>query len=173
MLRRRVFACSALATSAVRNSSLLTVNGLRAHREALVDRQAALEKQLEPLRALKQRLDVQAARHPDLAMGGMGLYLCAQTALLFHWVYFRFDWNLVEPITWLLGYSVTWLALAMYFKTGKEFTFDNIRSMMSENKRAKLYAANQFQPETYRALECELAEVERRVKQLSGLQQAP
>ena len=125
MLRRRVLASLVVPSAPLRNASLLTINGLRAHREQLVERQTAIEKQLEPLRALKGQLDQQAARHPDLAMGGMGLYLCAQTALLFHWVYFRFDWNLVEPITWLLGYSVTWLALAMYFKTGKEFTFDN------------------------------------------------
>jgi hypothetical protein len=63
----------------------------------------------------------------DLVSWSAFVYMTGQWCLLFHWVYQRFDWNLVEPITYLLGFTTTWLCTFVYFLSGKEFTYNNVR----------------------------------------------
>lgn len=74
------------------------------------------------------------------AWAGFGFYV-AQTALLFYWVYVRFDWNLVEPITYLLGYTCVWISLVSFFFTRTEFGFAAWRSkyvVWKANRIAKI-----------------------------------
>jgi hypothetical protein len=114
---------------------------LRAHRDTLRAEHAKVKETLALLDTKHDRIEQQVIKHLDhWAVGGL-LFLVAQTGLLFHWVYFRFDWNLVEPITYLLGYSVVWLSIACFFKSGEEFTYDSIRAMVAERKRARLWSS--------------------------------
>ena len=92
----------------------------------------------------KDSLDARAAAYPDRHAWGIFGYLVAQNAVLFHWTYQRFDWNLVEPITYLLGYAVVWLCTTVYFACGKEFTYDALREHLVAKRRATLYADHDF-----------------------------
>eukprot|EP00331_Platyophrya_macrostoma_P011225 CAMPEP_0176415428 /NCGR_PEP_ID=MMETSP0127-20121128/5804_1 /TAXON_ID=938130 /ORGANISM="Platyophrya macrostoma, Strain WH" /LENGTH=125 /DNA_ID=CAMNT_0017795429 /DNA_START=300 /DNA_END=677 /DNA_ORIENTATION=+ len=116
---------------------------------------------------MKSAIEKQSMKKPDmLAKLGL-LYLCSQTGLLFYWVYFRFDWNLVEPITYLLGYATTWLGLASYLTMGTEFTFDAMRTRLSERAARKSLQASGFQVEEYMRLQTEVESLRQRVIALS------
>jgi hypothetical protein len=121
------------------------------------------------LQSQKTQLDAQALRYPDVLMAAGFAWLCGQTALLFYWVYCQFDWNLVEPITYLLGYSVTWLSVAVFFTTGEEFTFDNIRQMIIARRRKKLYARSGFDEAKYEELVGTVRELEKTLDTYSNL----
>ena len=105
------------------------------------------------LNVTKLELDAQAEKYPDRHAWGIFAYLVVQNAVLFQWTYFQFDWNLVEPITYLLGYAVTWLCTLVYFAFGKEFTYDGLRSHLTEQRRESLYASSDFDIRKFRALE--------------------
>lgn len=153
----------------VQLQKLLTRRGfvrLRLETEARV---ASERHALQLVQVEKDRLDAAARAFPDrLALAGL-LFLVAQTGLLYYWVYVRFDWNLVEPITYLLGYSVTWLGIAFYLLAGREFTYDNCRQIAEERQRAKLYAAAGFDVERYLQLRLSVAELERLARSLEKL----
>lgn len=150
-------------------NSLFSKQGLIDHRQQLDARLRTAAKQLDHSKIVKSRLDVEAKKYPDRA-ALLGLsYLVSQTSLLFYWVYFRFDWNLVEPITYLLGYGSVWIGIAYYFRCGGEFTYDHLRSALEERKRKRLYDAAGFSVESFSALEAEVADLQRQVEQLSDL----
>lgn len=161
--------CAVRSSSRFLSSSMLTMNGLTEHKHKLVQTHKALQLEFDAKTAIKKRLDAQALRFPDIAAVGSFGYLVCQTGLLFYWVYFRFDWNLVEPITYLLSYSVVWLGLAAYYATGREFTFDNIRSLIAERKAKRLYQKECFDVERYYALKANVEDVERQLLQLKNI----
>lgn len=135
MLRRTVLRGS--AGPAVTPS--LTRAFFRSHREQLRTEHAKVQETLAQLALQHDAIEKKVVKHVDhWAVAGL-TYLVAQTGLLFHWVYYQFDWNLVEPITYLLGYSVVWLSIGCFFKTGQEFTYDAIRNMIAERKRTNLW----------------------------------
>ena len=85
-----------------------------------------------------------AADHAHRAMWGTFLFLLAQNAVLFQWVFITFDWNLVEPMTYFLGYTAnTWLALVFFKSTGRDFTYDAIVAELKEKRMATLTASDE------------------------------
>eukprot|EP01059_Diplonema_ambulator_P031842 TRINITY_DN598_c0_g11_i1.p1 TRINITY_DN598_c0_g11~~TRINITY_DN598_c0_g11_i1.p1 ORF type:complete len:280 (+),score=21.52 TRINITY_DN598_c0_g11_i1:57-896(+) len=141
-------------------------NELRRMRSAL----AAIEEK-------KLKCDEIAARYPNrfgnIGMAGMTSLWC----LLFWMVFgesvfgcefFAFDWNLVEPITYFLGYSVVWFGVVFYYLTGQEYTYDNVRDMMEAKKRAKLYAAESIDVEEYLKLKHGITEHELKIAEIEA-----
>mmetsp|Transcript_20414 Transcript_20414/g.63455 ORF Transcript_20414/g.63455 Transcript_20414/m.63455 type:complete len:164 (-) Transcript_20414:45-536(-) len=152
MLRRGVVRCSSVAASALLNGANYTAYQAKQAR-ALADTTARYTE----LNTTKQQLDEQAQKYPDRHAWGIFAYLVAQNAVLFQWTYYQFDWNLVEPITYLLGYSVTWLCTLVYFAFGKEFTYDSLREHLTSRRRDALYAASDFDIRKFRAVEARRA----------------
>eukprot|EP00742_Colponemidia_sp_Colp-10_P020883 GILJ01024399.1.p1 GENE.GILJ01024399.1~~GILJ01024399.1.p1 ORF type:complete len:139 (-),score=14.47 GILJ01024399.1:36-416(-) len=93
-----------------------------------------------------------------LAAAGAVL-LTAQTGTLFYWTYSAFDWNLVEPITYLLGYSVVWLTILLYFTTGRDFTYEELMHMATERARMDMYSRRGLDMDAYRRVHLEVAEL--------------
>lgn len=86
-----------------------------------------------------------AERHPFRVLWGVFAGLMTQNAILFYWVFFAFDWNLVEPCTYFFGYtSATWLALMFYKYTGREFTYDATVEELAKRKFNKLAKKNGY-----------------------------
>jgi hypothetical protein len=156
-------------SSAAAAANLLTCSGLLQHKETLAKQLKPLQVELAKQSALMRSIDSQALRFPDIVAAASFVYFVSQTSVLFYWVYFRFDWNLVEPITYLLGYSVTWLGLASYFTFGKEFTFDNMRSIAAEWKRKRLLKKHNVDVAAYQRLEVQVGDLERRIAQLKDI----
>ncbi|KAJ9446115.1 hypothetical protein DIPPA_27866 [Diplonema papillatum] len=93
---------------------------LRAHKQTLAN-----------LDAIKSKIDEVARRHPDHFAGAGVVGMVGLWGLLFWMVFgeavfggetFVFDWNLVEPITYFLGYSIVWFGVVFYYFTGMGIT---------------------------------------------------
>lgn len=80
-------------------------------------------------------------RHAARMLQLIGLGLVVQFAVLFNWVFFVFDWNLVEPVTYFLGYTAIWWSMIFHRATaGKEFNYENLAEELAERRRRKAYA---------------------------------
>lgn len=107
-----------------------------------------------------------AHRHPDRYMAGLFAFFALQAVVLFDWTFIHFDWNLTEPITYLLGYSATWVALAWYGNMQQEFGFDSLRELIEHRKLTALYRQRGIDVAKVARLE---EEVERLARMVHGL----
>lgn len=99
---------------------------------------ASMKKELEPLEALEGDIERRCSAHASRVLSCIGAAMAVQFAVLFNWVFFVFDWNLVEPVTYFLGYTVIWWSLMFYNRTGKDFSYEGILDELKSRKHAKL-----------------------------------
>ena len=135
---------------------LLSRNSWFARRQTLKAILDQKEAELFRLEKAKQAIDIAALRKVDRVAWVVLVYLLGQGGLLFYWVYFKFDWNLVEPITYLLGYSASWLGLVCYLTCGHDFCFDAWRARLLRMYECRLYRKHSFNSSKYNALHNEL-----------------
>lgn len=110
------------------------------------------------------QLDAIASKKPDfLAKLTLG-YLIIQSTLLNYWVYNRFDWCLVEPITYLLGTAVTFIAIGYYLFTGAEYDYDVLRKSVYQEQRKQIYAKHNFNVERMEELVKEIEILEEEIE---------
>lgn len=112
------------------------------------------------LTTTKNLLDARAERLPTVATWATFAFLSLQFGVLFNWVFFVFDWNLVEPVTYFLGYTPIWLGILFYCSYGKAFTYDACRDVLRERSRRRLYARASFDAAAFQALCAEAAVLE-------------
>ncbi|ORC86151.1 uncharacterized protein TM35_000301910 [Trypanosoma theileri] len=67
------------------------------------------------------------------------IILIVQFSILFRWVFMVFDWNLVEPMTYFLGYTVVWASIVFHCYYEKEFTWETLFSVCAQRRRERLY----------------------------------
>eukprot|EP01062_Namystynia_karyoxenos_P007758 TRINITY_DN12723_c0_g1_i5.p1 TRINITY_DN12723_c0_g1~~TRINITY_DN12723_c0_g1_i5.p1 ORF type:complete len:345 (+),score=69.55 TRINITY_DN12723_c0_g1_i5:39-1073(+) len=70
---------------------------------------------------------------------------------------FAFDWTLVEPITFFMGYSVLWFGMAWYFASGREFSYDRARAVIKHRAASAHARKIDFDPQALRCAEQQLA----------------
>ncbi|GET88270.1 hypothetical protein, conserved [Leishmania tarentolae] len=161
-------------TSAAASSSSpgppIDVCHLRAARDGHLKRMlAAKVQQLGEMERIKAECDELAFHYPDVFMRQLFVFLVLQAAVLFDWTYIHFDWNFVEPITYLIGYSETWLAIAWYGTMQQEFSYESLRRFLQNAKCEKLYTTHRFDQQAYEALRVEVAKLERVMRSLKEL----
>jgi hypothetical protein len=116
----------------------------------------SLTQQIARLTPTKELIDAKVLRSSTTFLVSNLAFLSAQFAILFKWVFFTFDWNLVEPVTYFLGYTVVWAGIVFYCQTGRNFTYDDIVEVLEDRRRAKLCAKLKFDYDMYMALVQEL-----------------
>jgi hypothetical protein len=126
---------STAATSAT-STSIFTAAGQRLELQRLKSTHGAATAALAERRGLYDAAHARAIRRADNMSALPVVYVVAQTALLFHWVYQKFDWGLVEPITYLLNFSCVWLGVGIYMSGGANFTYDDLRTRYEEKRMA-------------------------------------
>lgn len=170
-----------LATAAGANGSPTTdsssldlpteVSHLRAARDGHLKKMLAAKlQQLDAMERIKAECDEIAFHYPDAFMAQLFAFLVLQAAVLFDWTYVHFDWNFVEPITYLIGYSATWIAIAWYGAMQQEFGYESLRRFLQNAKCERLYKAHRFDRQAYEALRVEVAKLGRVVRGLEELQ---
>jgi hypothetical protein len=112
--------------------------------------------QLAEMDRVKAALDNDARCRAHRAIQTVFALLVAQFGVLFYWVFVIFDWNLVEPVTYFLGYTGTWLSVVFYGRTGMEFTYDAAREWVRLRMAKRLYARGGFDTARYAALQATL-----------------
>ncbi|EAN97585.1 hypothetical protein TcCL_NonESM06542 [Trypanosoma cruzi] len=157
------------AVSTVPGDSLFTLEGLCNYREShlrplLIQKRHALQQMTE----IKTRCEAVALRYANYYAAGLFVLLTAQAVTLFYWVYFLFDWNLVEPMTYLLGYGGVWVAIACYATTQRDFTYEACMEMIAAYYISRLYRQNNFDLQLWQRLTAEVRLLEERLRGLEG-----
>lgn len=119
----------------------------RVHREAMYQKRVliftpvlhAKRTRLKEMEHWQEVCDTCAAAYPKTCMWGVFAFLAGQASILFDWTYAHFDWNLVEPITYLIGYSATWMSLAWYGNMQTEYGYDSVQQLLHDNRQRVLY----------------------------------
>ncbi|KEG09564.1 hypothetical protein DQ04_05021030 [Trypanosoma grayi] len=158
------------AVAAVPPDSLFELEGLREYRDRhlrpLLDEK---RRQLRSVTAVKAQCEAAARWYPDYYAAALFVLLSAQAATLFYWVYFLFDWNLVEPVTYLLGYGGVWVGIACYGATRREFTYDACREMITAYHLRRLYCRHHVDVALWQQLVAEVELLETQVRGLEGV----
>lgn len=129
----------------------------------------AKEARLRVLDEIKRECDAEASHYPNRFMYGIGAFLLAQVVVLFDWTYVHFDWNLTEPITYLLGYSATWIAIGVYGMCQSEFSYDALRQTLETSRQTKLYKRRGLDIAEYTRLVVEVDKLEKILRSLEGI----
>uniref|UniRef100_A0A0G4G379 Calcium uniporter protein C-terminal domain-containing protein n=1 Tax=Chromera velia CCMP2878 TaxID=1169474 RepID=A0A0G4G379_9ALVE len=119
----------------------------------------ALRKALSQMQALKSRLDTQA----DSGLVLWGAFMVALTAAQLggfsYCTYYVYSWDIMEPISFLLGTVNAACAWSFFALAGREFSGDGFWQAVKESRRRKQYTRNGMVSEV-------LDELQRRVDSL-------
>jgi hypothetical protein len=140
----------------------------------LLEQYAALEKRIQMLRQTIDPIDhkieaadARALRAVKVSALSCFTFLTIQFGVLFNWVFFVFDWNLVEPVTYFLGYTCTWFGIMFYARTGIEWSYDSTRDFIRTKRRDKMLKAERIDLDLHKARIVELAQLEAELKALN------
>eukprot|EP00760_Papus_ankaliazontas_P027624 PhM_4_TR3407/c1_g1_i2/m.83330/K20858/MCU; calcium uniporter protein, mitochondrial len=150
-------------------NAAMSVSALSGHKKTLVSQLAEKRVELAKLKVTKAAIDAQAEKSPDRVALLTFLFLAAQWAVLFNWVFITFDWNLVEPITYFIGYTVVWLSIVHYYATGQEYTYDNVRQALADRKRRSLMKKANFDLDAFLKLDADVKTLEADVAALENI----
>ncbi|KPA76511.1 hypothetical protein ABB37_07811 [Leptomonas pyrrhocoris] len=163
---------AAASTSSMQNmtttaTTLLANHTVRELQALLAETEAALE---QPA-ARKAAIDRYAYQVylPLLRYGTFAL-LSMQFVVYFNWIFFVFDWNLVEPTTYFLGYTGVFCSLVYhYYRCGEaDFTWRNLFQHMARREAEKMYVAKKVDAETVALLQRRIAEVKAELARVSA-----
>ncbi|KAH8614479.1 putative Mitochondrial calcium uniporter [Trypanosoma vivax] len=145
-----------------------TLEGLRDYRERLL-RPRLLRKRAELSRLCKSihKRNKSAIIFSDIHLALLLLLLATRTVILFYCTYFLFDWNLVEPIAYMLDRGVLWLELAWFSVIQNEISYSSCRAALASRYVRYSHQENAVDLERWREL---TAEVERLEELLRGLE---
>jgi hypothetical protein len=143
------------------------INGKKRLLQAELSKLTAADGELQALQDAFEAMNASAATHAHRVMLATFFLLCAQNAVLFQWVFVTFDWNLVEPMTYFLGYSAnTWLAMVFFKSTGRDFSYDGIVGELKQRRLDKLMQCSSFSLERLHELQAQESALRASIGQL-------
>jgi len=116
------------------------------------ERLMALEKELIPLRRIKDDCDKLAAKAVNRMLWyGLG-YLCTQSFILAKMTWIDYGWDVVEPITYFVTFT-TAMGGYIYFNFQKrDYSYEHATEVLLHKKRLKYYKQANFNFEKYQEL---------------------
>ena len=147
----------------------LTMAGMATLKADLTAQRTSAQGELSTLAAVRKDISAASHKSADKAAVGGFVLLATQAAVLFNWTFINFDWNLVEPITYLLGYSVVWLAILPHFFWGKDLSYDTIRSAIVDRKKNALIKEKKFDAAYCSTLESRVVDLDNAIEELSAV----
>lgn len=121
-------------------------------KEAQLD---ALEKELALLENIKLPLDAQAAKHTKRVMTSLLTYLIVQAGVLVKYTFFdsEFGWDVTEPFTYFLTFSISLAGLVFFTYNRIEFSYPALAASVAHRKAKKLYVLHKFDIDKYLELQ--------------------
>lgn len=139
---------------------------------ALHARLREVRAELDALLAVKNPIDRYIDhRYYPLLKYGMFALLLAQFVVYFDWIFFVFDWNLVEPTTYFLGYTAVFASIVYHYRNcGKDdFGWRNLFRFQSRQHAEKLYAKKGVDATRVAALQSQVAAIEAELRRYGQL----
>ncbi|EKG06813.1 hypothetical protein TCSYLVIO_002074 [Trypanosoma cruzi] len=126
--------------------------------------------ELAPLLAEKHRIEAVVDNRYVPLLGCLVLaFLVTQFVVLFRWVFIVFDWNLVEPMTYFLGYTVVWAGIVFHCYYARELTWETMLDTVAHRRRVHLYEKAGIDVKKVERLQREVCGIERMLSKY-GLQ---
>lgn len=94
--------------------------------------------ELQLLQSKKDKIDKKANKQGHFYRILFGGYLVGQLGLVIHLTY-ELGWDLMEPVTYLIGLGSSILTFGVYIFTKSDFAFESHGENWLEKKRDKLY----------------------------------
>ncbi|XP_070544249.1 calcium uniporter protein, mitochondrial-like [Ptychodera flava] len=94
------------------------------HEKALIKRLEDLKVKIEPYEQLKKELDMKAARRTNILVWGGLAYMSFQFGFLARLTWWEYSWDIMEPVTYFVGYGTAICFYAYYVLTRQEYTFE-------------------------------------------------
>jgi hypothetical protein len=134
-------------------NNLLDVNvlgrELAKHRAELSE----IEQQVAPMREKKRELDRRAKNRINTYLFmGFG-YLATQTTVLAKMTWIDFGWDVVEPITYFVTFSVALIGYSYFLLMRREYTYGDALNMATNRRRRIEYKKAGFDYHKYSQLE--------------------
>lgn len=103
-----------------------------------------IEKKLAVLDEKYKQYNLEAQKYAErLLYLGLG-YLIVQFAVLGRMVWFDFNWDIMEPISFFITYTTVMSGYFYYLLTNNDYTYPDLKQTLANRKLRKLYIRNRF-----------------------------
>lgn len=86
-----------------------------------------LQLEIKPMEELKAEIDRKSAQRTNFAVwGGLG-YMAFQFGLLARLTWWEYSWDIMEPVTYFVGYGTAMACYAYFVLTRQEFLYPDAR----------------------------------------------
>nr|CAG4710505.1 unnamed protein product [Naegleria fowleri] len=136
------------------------------------DRLLQLEKELIPLRRVKEDCDKLAAKSVNRLLWGGFVYLVTQASILAKMTWIDYGWDVVEPITYFVTFSTATLGYIYFNFLKRDYSYEHATEILLHKKRLKFYKQVNFNFEKYQELVKEynfiVSQIEANIKLVYG-----
>lgn len=105
--------------------------------------------------------------HTRFKWGGL-FFLSAQLGFVARLTWFEYSWDIMEPITWCITYSLMISTFAYYVMTSQEFLLPLAEKREVRERFWKIAQKKNFNVQEFKRLRKQLLELERRTSQTAG-----
>ncbi|KAL9979883.1 hypothetical protein ACROYT_G017607 [Oculina patagonica] len=119
-----------------------------------------LQLELKPLEDLKAEIDRKSAQRTNLVVwGGLG-YMAFQFGLLARLTWWEYSWDIMEPVTYFVGYGTAMACYAYFVLTRQEFLYPDARDRQFLLFFHKLSKRKIFDVKRYNAIKDAMNKIE-------------
>jgi len=139
---------------------------LEAQRRHLQAKQEQIRLQLEPMEKLRAELERKAEKRTRLlSWVGLGL-MGAQFGFMARLTWWEYSWDVMEPVTYFVGYATAIAAFGYYVITRQDYTYPDAREREFLVTLHRSAGQHQFDIVTYNHLRSQLSLIERDLARL-------
>lgn len=125
-----------------------------------------LQLELKPLEDLKTEIDHKSAQRTNAVVwGGLG-YMALQFGLLARLTWWEYSWDIMEPVTYFVGYGTAMAAYAYFVLTRQEFLYPDARDRQFLLFFHKLSKKKTLDVKRYNNIKNSIAKIEEDLKVL-------
>eukprot|EP01126_Amoeba_proteus_P013047 TRINITY_DN1543_c0_g2_i9.p2 TRINITY_DN1543_c0_g2~~TRINITY_DN1543_c0_g2_i9.p2 ORF type:complete len:135 (-),score=24.32 TRINITY_DN1543_c0_g2_i9:56-460(-) len=96
------------------------------------------------LNSSKMLYDKKAKMRATLSMHAIFIYLVLQFSILARMVWFDFNWDIVEPMTYFVGLGTTLVGYSFFLTYKSEYSYAAVQERQRKKFLRKLYLKNDF-----------------------------
>jgi len=143
----------------------LSINALKDSEIKLHDRLNEISEEYQLLNKTKEKFDIKADRRANFLLWLSFLYLGLQFGLLARMVWWEFNWDIMEPITYNVTFGTFLGGYAFFVFSGKNYTYDNLKLLFKQRRLRVLYLRYGFNWRRWNELHNEVTLIQSILKQ--------
>eukprot|EP01129_Flabellula_baltica_P015088 TRINITY_DN745_c0_g1_i1.p1 TRINITY_DN745_c0_g1~~TRINITY_DN745_c0_g1_i1.p1 ORF type:complete len:381 (+),score=87.41 TRINITY_DN745_c0_g1_i1:57-1199(+) len=123
----------------------------------LISRYDEILKEHTELTSLKEEYHSLASRRASQLLWGIFAYLSLQFGIMCRFVWWEFNWDIVEPISYFVTLATLMSGYLFFMITDTEFTYDGLRQHLKNRRLRALYLKRNFDWKRWKELDTELS----------------